>query len=53
MGGKSLICHSFISGNIIDGKRRADVLIDDMFIRRFLTGTWHNLFVSEVSNKKV
>lgn len=26
------------------------MVMDDIFIRRFMTGTWHDLFVSEVGD---
>lgn len=36
------------TGSLKDGLRPAETAVDDMFIRRFVTGTWHDLFVSEV-----
>lgn len=34
------------------GLRPAETAIEDVFIRRFVTGTWHNLFLSEVIIKR-
>ncbi|CAL8140929.1 unnamed protein product [Orchesella dallaii] len=34
------------------GVRTSQTVTEDMFIRRFLTGTWHNLFVSEILIKR-
>jgi len=34
------------------GLRKSETSIEDMFIRRFMTGTWHNLFVSEIIIKR-
>ncbi|XP_077263779.1 small ribosomal subunit protein uS3m-like isoform X1 [Temnothorax americanus] len=39
-------------GNIKDGNRPFETAIEDMFIRQFMTGTWHNLFASEVIIKR-
>ena len=36
------------SANVISGKNRAEIAFDDMFIRKFMAGTWHNLFVDQV-----
>lgn len=32
--------------------RPAEIAVEDVFIRKFVTGTWHNLFVSEVIIKR-
>jgi len=34
------------------GLRKSETTMEDIFIRRFLTGTWHNLFVSEIIIKR-
>ena len=31
-----------------DGLRRSETAVEDEFIRRFMTGTWHGLVCSEV-----
>lgn len=43
----------FCLGNL-DGedKYRAETTWEDFFIRKFISGTWHNLFVSEVIVKR-
>lgn len=39
-------------GNMLDGLRPAETAIDDEFIRRFMTGTWHDLIASEIIIKR-
>lgn len=34
------------------GPRPAETAVEDLFIRKFVTGTWHSLFVSEVIIKR-
>lgn len=34
------------------GLRASQTAIEDMFIRKFMTGTWHGLFASEVIIKR-
>lgn len=34
------------------GRRTSQTLTEDLFIRKFLTGTWHGLFVSEILIKR-
>jgi len=48
----SLINVLFVSANIKDGNRPSETAIEDMFIRQFMRGTWHNLFASEVIIKR-
>lgn len=43
---------SFVSANVLDGVRPAETLCEDMFIRKFLAGTWHKLFLSEIIIKR-
>lgn len=38
--------------NIDGGLRAPEIAVEDMFIRKFLTGTWHSLFVSEIIIKR-
>lgn len=38
--------------NIKDGNRPSETAIEDIFIRQFMRGTWHNLFASEVIIKR-
>lgn len=38
--------------NIVDGNRPAETVLEDIFIRRFMAGTWHNLFISEIIIKR-
>ncbi|KAI4480787.1 hypothetical protein M0804_009884 [Polistes exclamans] len=44
--------NSWNTSNIKDGNRPAETALEDVFIRRFMTGTWHNLFVCEVIIKR-
>ncbi|KAI4487817.1 hypothetical protein M0802_011805 [Mischocyttarus mexicanus] len=44
--------NSWNTSNIKDGNRPAETALEDMFIRRFITGTWHNLFLCEVIIKR-
>lgn len=37
---------------MLDGLRSAETTIEDMFIRKFMTGTWHGLVCSEVIVKR-
>lgn len=34
------------------GRRTSQTLTEDMFIRKFVTGTWHNLFLTELIIKR-
>lgn len=38
----------FITATLYEGLREPEMVMDDIFIRKFMTGTWHDLFVSEV-----
>ncbi|XP_063974497.1 small ribosomal subunit protein uS3m [Diachasmimorpha longicaudata] len=40
------------TSNIKDGNRPSETAVEDLFIRRFMTGTWHNIFVSEIIIKR-
>ncbi|XP_014483272.1 PREDICTED: 28S ribosomal protein S24, mitochondrial [Dinoponera quadriceps] len=40
------------TSNIKDGNRPSETTIEDMFIRHFMRGTWHNLFATEVIIKR-
>nr|CAG4641340.1 EOG090X0I6M [Eulimnadia texana] len=44
--------NSWDTTNIHGGLRSAETAVDDMFIRRFMAGTWHDLFVSEIIIKR-
>lgn len=37
---------------MLDGNRPMESAVEDMFIRRFMTGTWHSLFLSEIIIKR-
>ncbi|KAB7501271.1 28S ribosomal protein S24, mitochondrial, partial [Armadillidium nasatum] len=41
--------NSWNTSNLYEGMREPETIVDDIFIRKFMTGTWHNMFVSEVS----
>lgn len=47
-----LIFNLLILANIDGGLRSSEIAVDDLFIRKFMTGTWHNLFVSEIIIKR-
>lgn len=42
----------YFSANLVGGLRPSETAIEDVFIRRFITGTWHSLFVSEIIIKR-
>lgn len=44
--------NSWNTSNLLGGLRPSETAIEDEFIRRFVTGTWHNLFVSEIILKR-
>ena len=44
--------NSFNTSNLKDGVRPSETAMEDMFIRKFMSGTWHNLFLSEVIIKR-
>uniref|UniRef100_R4G5P9 Putative mitochondrial ribosomal protein s24 n=3 Tax=Rhodnius TaxID=13248 RepID=R4G5P9_RHOPR len=44
--------NSWNTSNVLDGVRPAETLCEDMFIRKFLAGTWHKLFLSEIIIKR-
>ncbi|XP_046391682.1 28S ribosomal protein S24, mitochondrial [Ischnura elegans] len=44
--------NSFNTSNLVGGLRPAETAVEDLFIRKFMTGTWHNLVLSEVIIKR-
>nr|XP_023023421.1 28S ribosomal protein S24, mitochondrial [Leptinotarsa decemlineata] len=38
--------------NLDGGLRSSETAVEDLFIRKFVTGTWHDLFLSEVIIKR-
>ncbi|XP_053976493.1 28S ribosomal protein S24, mitochondrial [Hylaeus volcanicus] len=44
--------NSWNTSNIKDGNRPSETAVEDLFIRNFMTGTWHNLFASEIIIKR-
>ncbi|KAK8769205.1 hypothetical protein V5799_014333 [Amblyomma americanum] len=44
--------NSWNTSNLQGGLRRSETLVEDVFIRKFMTGTWHRLFVSEILIKR-
>ncbi|XP_003706237.2 mitochondrial ribosomal protein S24 isoform X1 [Megachile rotundata] len=40
------------TSNLKDGNRPAETVIEDMFIRNFMQGTFHSLFASEIIIKR-
>jgi small subunit ribosomal protein S24 len=47
-----LHCNYHVSANLEGGLRPAETAVEDIFIRKFMTGTWHNLFESEIIIKR-
>lgn len=45
-------CTFHFLATLHEGLRPAETALEDVFIRRFMTGTWHNLFASEVIIKR-
>lgn len=43
---------NLITANMLDGLRPSETAVEDEFMRRFLRGTWHNLFLSEIIIKR-
>ncbi|CAF0747234.1 unnamed protein product [Didymodactylos carnosus] len=52
MIGHTKTWNTFNTSNLKDGKRKSETLTDDLFIRQFIYGTWHNLFASELIIKR-
>ncbi|KAL9894763.1 mitochondrial ribosomal protein S24 [Glossina fuscipes fuscipes] len=44
--------NSWNTSTMLDGLRPSQTAIEDIFIRKFMTGTWHSLVVSEVIIKR-
>nr|CAG4642919.1 EOG090X0I6M [Evadne anonyx] len=44
--------NSWDTTTLHEGLRPAETALEDVFIRRFMTGTWHNLFTSEIIIKR-
>jgi len=44
--------NSWNTSSLIGFERTSDVTIEDFFIRKFIFGTWHRLFLSEVIIKR-
>ncbi|KAK4881425.1 hypothetical protein RN001_004744 [Aquatica leii] len=44
--------NSWNTSNVLGGPRPSETAVEDMFIRKFVTGTWHSLFVSEIIIKR-
>nr|CAG4651467.1 EOG090X0I6M [Simocephalus serrulatus]SVE94608.1 EOG090X0I6M [Simocephalus serrulatus] len=44
--------NSWDTTSLQDGLRAAETSLEDVFIRRFMTGTWHDLFCSEIIIKR-
>ncbi|XP_075234558.1 mitochondrial ribosomal protein S24 [Lycorma delicatula] len=44
--------NSWNTSNLVGGLRASETAIEDEFMRRFMKGTWHDLFVSEIIIKR-
>lgn len=42
----------FLLANVKDGNRPSETAVEDLFIRNFVNGTWHDLFASEIIIKR-
>ncbi|KAF7995561.1 hypothetical protein HCN44_006668 [Aphidius gifuensis] len=40
------------TSNVEGGPRSSEIAVEDEFIRRFMSGTWHNIFLSELCIKR-
>ncbi|ERL91562.1 28S ribosomal protein S24, mitochondrial [Dendroctonus ponderosae] len=44
--------NSWNTSNLLGGQRQSETAVEDQFIRKFMHGTWHALFLSEVIIKR-
>ncbi|XP_023217086.1 28S ribosomal protein S24, mitochondrial-like [Centruroides sculpturatus] len=44
--------NSWNTSCLLDGPRASETAVEDIFIRKFMFGTWHRLFLSEVIIKR-
>ncbi|XP_012285513.1 28S ribosomal protein S24, mitochondrial [Orussus abietinus] len=44
--------NSWNTSNVTDGNRVPETTIEDVFIRRFMEGTWHNVFLCDIIIKR-
>nr|ACB70349.1 putative mitochondrial ribosomal protein S24 [Ornithodoros coriaceus] len=44
--------NSWNTSNLEGGLRQSETAVEDMFIRKFMFGTWHRIFISEVLIKR-
>lgn len=44
--------NSWNTSNLEGGLRSSETAVEDAFIRKFVVGTWHGLFVSEIIIKR-
>jgi len=44
--------NSFNTSNLLGGLRPSQTAMEDLYIRKFMYGTWHNMFLSEVIIKR-
>ncbi|XP_050299482.1 28S ribosomal protein S24, mitochondrial [Anthonomus grandis grandis] len=44
--------NSWNTSNVVGGLRPSETVVEDQFIRKFIEGTWHSLFASEVIIKR-
>ncbi|KZC12346.1 28S ribosomal protein S24, mitochondrial, partial [Dufourea novaeangliae] len=44
--------NSWNTSNVKDGNRPSESAVEDIFIRNFINGTWHNLVLNEVIIKR-
>ena len=44
--------NSWNTTTLVGGQMTSEVVVDDIFIRSFITGTWHKCFLSEIIIKR-
>lgn len=44
--------NSWNTSNLFESTRQSETTVEDFFIRKFMTGTWHRLFASEIIIKR-
>lgn len=44
--------NSWNTSNLVGGMRQSETAVEDLFIRKFMQGTWHRIFISEILIKR-
>ena len=51
-GANANVLFGLVSANLLESKNQAETVRDDILIRRFVTGTFHDLLASEIIIKR-